>query len=104
MWIRSFCSDRKASVVVDDYESAVQDNKHAGIAQGSPLSPLLYIFCNANLVQSRLNKGGGSVGFIDDYNAWVIGPSAETNTGQATGALDPETRTVSTREWCSVPS
>ena len=56
-----------------DYESGVRDIEHAGIPQGSPLSPFLCVFYNANLVQSRLEKSGGSIGFVDDYNAWVAG-------------------------------
>lgn len=66
-------------MVVGDFESPVQDIAHAGIPQGSPLSPLLYVFYNANLVQGRFEKSGGSIGFMDDYSAWVTGPSAEAN-------------------------
>lgn len=79
-WIESFCNGRKASVVVGDYESPISEIKHAGIPQGSPLSPILYVFYNANLVQGRIGKSEGSIGFIDDYNAWVTGPSAAETT------------------------
>jgi len=79
-WVESFCNRRKASVVVSDHESAVQEIEHAGIPQGSPLSPILYVFYNATLVQGPINKSEGSIGFIDDYNAWVAGPSAAENT------------------------
>ena len=89
-WIESFCSNRKASVVVGDFESPVQNIEHAGIPQGSPLSPSLYVFYNANLVQSRFEKRGGSIGFIDDYNAWVTGPSAETNRQMLQSQLIPK--------------
>lgn len=81
-WIESFCNGRKASVVVGDYESPVQDIEHAGIPQGSPLSPILYVFYNANLVQSHINTREGSIGFIDDYNAWVTVSSATENTSK----------------------
>lgn len=79
-WIESFCSGRKASVVVGDYESPARAIEHTGIPQGSPLSPILYVFYNANLVQGPINTREGSIGFIDDYNAWVTGPSAAENT------------------------
>lgn len=69
LWIQSFCSNRKASVVVGDCESPVQEIQHAGIPQGSPLSPLLYVSYNADLVQSRIHKCGGSIDFVHDYNA-----------------------------------
>jgi hypothetical protein len=55
-WIKSFCNRRKASVVVGDYESPVQDTGHAGIPHRSPLSPILYVFYNANHVQGQINK------------------------------------------------
>ena len=89
-WIESFCNGRKASVVMGDYESPVQDIEHAGISQGSPLSPILYVFYNANLMQGHINKSGGSIGFIDDYSAWVVGPSAEENTRKLQTQLLPQ--------------
>jgi len=79
-WFESSCNGRKASVVVGDYESAVQDIEHVGIPRGSPLSLVLCVFYNANLVQDHINKREGSIGFIDDYNAWVAGPSTAKNT------------------------
>ena len=68
-WIESFYNRRRALVVVGDYESPIKDIMHVGIPQGSPLSPILYVFYNANLVQGQINKRQGSIGFIDDYNA-----------------------------------
>ncbi|KAL1581903.1 hypothetical protein WHR41_09480 [Cladosporium halotolerans] len=88
-WIESFCNRRKASVVVGDYESPISEIEHAGILQGSPLSPILYVFYNANLVQGRISKSEGSIGFIDDYNAWVTGPSAAENTRKLQTQLLP---------------
>lgn len=71
------------------YESSVQAIEHAGIPQGSPLSPILYVFYNANLVQGHIKKSEGSIGFIDDYNAWVAGPSAAENTRRLQTQLLP---------------
>lgn len=78
-WVESFCSGRKASVVVGDYELPISEIEHTRIPQGSPLSPILYVFCNANLAQSRINKSEGPIGFIEDNNAWVTGPSMVEN-------------------------
>jgi hypothetical protein len=88
-WIESLCNGRKASVVVGDYESPISEIEHAGIPQGSPLSPILYVFYNANLVQGRISTSEGSIGFIDDYNAWVTGPSAAENTRKLQTQLLP---------------
>jgi hypothetical protein len=40
---------------------------------------VILLFFNADLVQSRINSTGGSIVFIDDYSAWVTGPTAEAN-------------------------
>jgi hypothetical protein len=79
-WIESFYSGRKASVVVGDYEPLLKNIEHAGIPQGTRLSPIPYAFYDANVVQGRINKSEGSTGFIDDYNAWMTGTSAVKNT------------------------
>lgn len=81
-WILNFCSDRKATIVVND-ESSKQATLHdAGLPQGSPLSPILFIFFNANLVEGVINKNKGSIAFIDDYTAWVTGSEIHKNIQQ----------------------
>jgi len=92
-WIRSFCEDRTGSVVIGGYTSGCRSIAHAGIPQGSPLSPILYVFYNANLVEGRINKGGGSIGFIDDFTAWRTGPDRATTTERLqTEVVDPAAR------------
>ena len=54
----------------------------AGLPQGSPLSPILFLFFNATLIQQLINAKGGPLAFVDDYTAWVVGDSAEANTRQ----------------------
>jgi len=78
-WIDAFCSQRTASIVVNGYTSQYQQLPQAGLPQGSPLSPILFLFFNADLVQHKLNRKGGAIAFVDDYTPWVIGPSAEAN-------------------------
>ncbi|KAJ0130720.1 Myosin heavy chain kinase B [Fusarium oxysporum f. sp. albedinis] len=51
----------------------------AGLPQGSPLSPMLFLFFNADLVQTQIDKNGGAIAFVDDYTAWVSGPTAQSN-------------------------
>ncbi|OQD66262.1 hypothetical protein PENANT_c359G11244, partial [Penicillium antarcticum] len=52
---------------------------NAGLAQGSPLSPILFAFFNADLVDQPVDSHGGASAFIDDYFRWRVGRSAEEN-------------------------
>ncbi|CAM1503401.1 Fc.00g081770.m01.CDS01 [Cosmosporella sp. VM-42] len=87
-WIDAFCSNRIASIVVNDHTSERQPLPQAGLPQGSPLSPVLFLFFNADLVRSRINSTGGSMAFVDDYSAWVTGPTAETNRAGIQAIID----------------
>ncbi|KAJ3454423.1 hypothetical protein MRS44_018317 [Fusarium solani] len=78
-WIDAFCSNRTATIVVNGYTSERRELPQAGLPQGSPLSSVLFLFFNADLVQSRIDSKGGSIAFVDDYSAWVTGPTAEAN-------------------------
>jgi hypothetical protein len=78
-WIDAFCSNRSATIVVNGYTSERRDLPQAGLLQGSPLSLVLFLFFNADLVQRKIDTKGGSIAFIDDYSAWVTGPTAEAN-------------------------
>ena len=78
-WVDSFCSERTATIQVNGYTSPKRPLPQAGLPQGSPLSPILFLFFNADLVQQRINNNSGSIAVIDDYTAWVTGPSAEAN-------------------------
>ena len=50
-----------------------------GLPQGSKVSPILFLFFNADLVTSKLNRNGGAMAFVDDYTAWVTGNSDVDN-------------------------
>ena len=65
-WIASFLSNRRTRIVVDGHESG-EYCVETGIPQGSPLSPILYIFYNAGLIE-ECDTGDGTavVGYIDD--------------------------------------
>lgn len=101
-WIDAFCSERTATILVNGHTSQQQPLPQAGLPQGSPLSPILFLFFNADLVQHKLTANGGSMAFVDDYSAWVTGPSAEANReGIQTiidGAMDWERRSGATFE------
>lgn len=65
--------------MVNGHASERRPLPQAGLPQGLPLSPIFFLFFNADLVQSRVGKAGGSMAFVDDYSAWVTGPTAEAN-------------------------
>jgi ribonuclease HI len=78
-WIASFMSGRQANIKFDDFSSEVAPLHDAGLAQGSPLSPILFAFFNCDLVDQPVDFHGGASAFIDDYFRWRIGRSAEEN-------------------------
>lgn len=78
-WIASFMSERYASIGFDGYRTETAPLANAGLAQGSPLSPILFAFFNADLVDQPVTYHGGASAFIDDYFRWRIGRSAEEN-------------------------
>jgi ribonuclease HI len=81
-WTEAFCSQRTASIQVNGHAAQMRDLPQAGLPQGSPLSPILFLFFNADLVQRRTDSNGGAIAFIDDFTAWVTGPTAQsTRTG-----------------------
>jgi exonuclease III len=79
-WIESFCSTRKATITVNGFTTEPKNLPNAGLPQGSPLSPILFLFFNADLVESRINKHKGNIAFVDDYTPWVAGLDIEENT------------------------
>jgi hypothetical protein len=75
-WIASFLTDRTTVLVLGDYEHR-REATATGIPQGSPLSPILYLFYNADLVEH--DPTARSLGYIDDVGKVVTGPSEEDN-------------------------
>lgn len=52
---------------------------YAGLAQGSPLSPILFAFFNSDLVGQEVNTQGAASAYIDDCFRWRVGKSTEEN-------------------------
>ncbi|KAJ5215239.1 uncharacterized protein N7498_001646 [Penicillium cinerascens] len=69
---------------------------------GSPLSPILFLFFNADLVQRPIDGQGGVIAFVDDFTAWVTGLTVQSNREGITTiineALDWERRSGATFE------
>jgi ribonuclease HI len=78
-WLEPFCSERTANIQINGQLSEVQSLPQAGLPQGSPLSPILFLFFNADLVQRQIDSQGGAVAFVDDFTAWVTGSTAQSN-------------------------
>lgn len=78
-WIEAFCSERTATILINGEASEIRSLPQAGLPQGSPLSPILFLFFNADLVQRQIDSHGGAIAFVDDFNTWVTGPTAQSN-------------------------
>ncbi len=78
-WVEAFCSGRTATIQINGQPSEVRSLPQAGLPQGSPLSPALFLFFNADLVQRHIDSHGGAIAFVDDFTAWVTGPTAQSN-------------------------
>ncbi|KNB16953.1 hypothetical protein FOXG_21841 [Fusarium oxysporum f. sp. lycopersici 4287] len=59
-----------------------------GHPPGSPLSPPLFLFSNADLVQHKIDLKSGSIAFIDDHSAWVTAPTAGANRAGIQAVID----------------
>jgi hypothetical protein len=68
-----------ASIVVNGQELLTGTLENPGLLQGTPLSPILLLFYNADLVSRAINENGGSTAFVDDYTVWATGSSATVN-------------------------
>ena len=79
-WVEDFLKERRTTLTIAGYtleERAV----NVGIPQGSPLSPILYLFYNADLLKIYENTGlrTSVIGFVDDVNILIYSTSIESN-------------------------
>jgi hypothetical protein len=79
-WVKSFLTNRETTLVLYDYETA-PFQVNAGVPQGSPLSPILFMIYNSELFEVCRDpvRGLSSIGFADDLNILAYGLSTEAN-------------------------
>ena len=80
-WIASFLKDRSTMLKTNEF-STTSTAIDVGIPQGSPLSPILYLFYNSDLLESATNRPDLHVkatGFVDDVGLLTYGNSTDEN-------------------------
>jgi retron-type reverse transcriptase len=77
-WTESFLQGRSTRLRFNGVKSE-RICTNAGVPQGSPISPILYMFYNADLLDIPGGHGTVSLGFIDDITYGVQGESDEDN-------------------------
>lgn len=78
--IRSFLQGRETRIRLPE-GSSEPFNTPTGIPQGSPLSPILYLFYNAMLLEIEQDHGE-TIGYIDDIGIITYGESTEDTNNQ----------------------
>ena len=117
-WVASFLHSRSGRIQLEGYTGPLF-YLPVGVPQGSPLSPILFIMFNGDVLevikqaQIRTNgtkfgvAGGRPAGFADDISLWIVGDSLESNVirltaigsavlhwAQSTGQFLESTKTV----------
>lgn len=64
-WVRSFCAERTMSFFFDGASSPPVPYK-AGVPQGSPLSPLLYVIYSSTVLPPNPSSNEPNVVYVDD--------------------------------------
>jgi hypothetical protein len=79
-WVRAFISDRQFTLLIQGEETETFQLL-AGVPQESPLSQILYLFYNAELLEACHNPQiqASAIGFVDDTNILVYGTSTKSN-------------------------
>jgi hypothetical protein len=79
-WVGSFISNRTTTLCLPGYNTDTFST-HTSMPQGSPLSPIRFLFYNANLVEihNLPTLPASGTGFVDDVNALAFGKSTEEN-------------------------
>ena len=87
--IASFLTGRQTQIVYTGYESEWIYTQ-TGIPQGSPLSPILFLFFISELLEEfqQVNSNTLGFGFVDNTNLIMWGDTAQDNCRRLTDAHD----------------
>jgi Reverse transcriptase (RNA-dependent DNA polymerase) len=79
-WVTSFLQERTTIIKVTEGESELFHTE-TGIPQGSPISPILFLFFIADLLDTTNNAAlrTSAIGFVDDIHILTYGDSTERN-------------------------
>ena len=77
-WIDSFLIDRSSILKLQEY-TAPSAPIQTGIPQGSPLSPILYLFYNTKLIKVYKTENTEAIGYIDNISSLAVGSTAQAN-------------------------
>lgn len=76
-WIQSFLHERSTIIKTKEHSTAPIPTPN-GIPQGSPLSQVLYLFYNADLLEDlTFEESGTAMGYIDDIGILAVGKDTE---------------------------
>jgi hypothetical protein len=73
-WSMGFLSGRSTTLRLPGYSTQNRPIE-TGIPQGSPISPILYLFYNASLIERCTRGGTEAFGYIDDVGLFAVGDS-----------------------------
>jgi hypothetical protein len=79
-WIRVFLKNRSTTLVIQNQEIALFEID-VEVPQGSLLSPILFLFYNAALIEigNQPQRSLSLIGFADDINLLTYRPSTQAN-------------------------
>jgi hypothetical protein len=79
-WIKAFITNRRTTLVIQGSEIEAFPVL-VGVLQGSPLSPILFLFYNSELLDlyQRPKEGLSTIGFANDINILAYSRSTKSN-------------------------
>ena len=79
-WVADFLEERRTILAIGGF-TLEERTANIGIPQGFPLSPILYLFYNADLLEicNNIRLRTSATGFVDDINILTYSESTEEN-------------------------